>query len=107
MKLHVYRLNTDVDSRNALMLDGLAPKNAQYRVKASDSIADQTSHISLSALSDKRSETGGLHSMLKLAIGACVMLTTNVDVSDGLVMAQEVKWCILIQTLPRKLPECL
>lgn len=53
MKLHVYRLNTEVDSRNALMLDGLAPKNAQYRVKASDSIADQTSHISLSALSDK------------------------------------------------------
>ena len=36
-------------------------------------------------MSDKRFETGGLHSELKLAIGACVMLTTNVDVSDGLV----------------------
>ena len=39
----------------------------------------------LSNLSDKRSETGGLHSILKLAIGARVMLTANVDVSDGLV----------------------
>ena len=36
-------------------------------------------HISLSTLSDKRSETGGLHSILKLAIGARVMLTGNVD----------------------------
>ena len=41
--------------------------------------------ISLSSLSNKRSETGGLHSTLKLAIGARVMLTANVDVSDGLV----------------------
>ena len=31
------------------------------------------------AVSDKRSETGGLHSVLKLAIGARVMLTANVD----------------------------
>ena len=33
----------------------------------------------------KRSETGGLHGTLKLAVGARVMLTANVDVSDGLV----------------------
>ena len=39
----------------------------------------------LSTLSDKRSETGGLHGKLTLAIGARVMLTANVDVSDGLV----------------------
>ena len=54
-------------------------------IKAIDSVAGQTSHISLTSLSDKRSETGGLHSTLKLTIGAHVMLTTNVDVSDGLV----------------------
>ena len=36
-------------------------------------------------MSDKRSETGGLYGVLKLAIGARVMLTANVDVSDGLV----------------------
>ena len=39
----------------------------------------------LAKLSDKRSETGGLHTTLKLAVGARVMLTANVDVSDGLV----------------------
>ena len=83
--LHVYRLNIDVDSRNALMLNNLAPQCEQYSIKASDAMAGQTTHIELSTLSNKRQETGGLHSILKLAIGACVMLTTNVDVSDGLV----------------------
>ena len=36
-------------------------------------------------MSDKRSDTGGLHGTLKLTVGARVMLTANVDVSDGLV----------------------
>ena len=44
-------------------------------IKAHDSVAV----ISLSTLSHKISETGGLHS------GARVMPTANVDVSDGLV----------------------
>ena len=83
--LHVYRLNVDADSRNILMLNNLAPQCEQYTIKASDAIAGQTTHIDLSTLSDKRSETGGLHNLLKLAIGARVMLTANVDVSDGLV----------------------
>ena len=83
--LHVYRLNADVDERNSHMLDSIAPQSAQFAIKAIDSVAGQTSHISLISLSDKRSETGGLHGTLKLAIGARVMLTTNVDVSDGLV----------------------
>ena len=82
--LHVYRLNTDVDSRNPLMLDELATQSEQFTIKAIDSIVGQTSHISLSSISGKRSETVGLHSTLKLAIGARVMLTANVDVSDGL-----------------------
>ena len=83
--LHVYRLNADVESRNSLMLDDLASQSEQFTIKAIDSIAGQTCHINLSTISNKRSETGGLHSTLKLAIGARVMLTTNVDVSDGLV----------------------
>ena len=83
--LHVYRLNADVDTRNTDMLNSLAPNSAQYTIKATDSVAGQTSHISLTSLSDKRSETGGLHGTLKLAIGARVILTANVDVSDGLV----------------------
>ena len=71
--LHVYRLNADVDKRNSLMLNKLAPQSSQYTIKAHDSVAGQTSHISLTSLSDKRSETGGLHSTLKLAIDARVM----------------------------------
>ena len=83
--LHVYRLNVDVDSKNTVMLNALAPQCEQYSIKTSDAIAGQTSHIELSTLSNKRQETGGLHSILKIAIGARVMLTTNIDVSDGLV----------------------
>ena len=49
----------------------------QYSIKASDAMAGQTTHIELSTLSNKRQETGGLHSVLKLAIGARVMLTTK------------------------------
>ena len=67
------------------MLNTLAPQCEQYTIKASDAMTGQTAHIELSTLSNKRQETGGLHSVLKLAIGARVMLTTNVDVSDGLV----------------------
>lgn len=67
------------------MLNALAPESQQYSIKACNSMAGQTDHIDLSNLSDKRSETGGLHSVLKIAIGAKVMLTTNVDVSDGFV----------------------
>ena len=83
--LHVYRLNTDVDRRNSFVLNSLAPEDQLYAIKASDAVAGQTRHIDLSRLSNKRSETGGLHGVLKLAIGARVMLTTNVDVADGLV----------------------
>ena len=67
------------------MLNALAPENEQYSIQACDAIAGQTRHIDLTTLSEKRADTGGLHSVLKVAIGARVMLTTNVDVSDGLV----------------------
>ena len=67
------------------MLNSLAPEDQLYAIRASDAVAGQTRHVDLSRLSDKRSETGGLHGVLKLAIGARVMLTTNVDGADGLV----------------------
>ena len=35
---------------------------------------------------DKQPETGGLHTVLRLAIRACVMLTDNADVSDVMVI---------------------
>ena len=68
--LHVYRLNADVDKRNALMLDNLTPQSAQYTIKAKDDRAGQTSHISLSVVSNKRSETGGLHLCWCIFVGA-------------------------------------
>ena len=83
--IHVYRLNVNVDKRNCAMLNVLAPEEQQIVIESSDSIGGQTRHINLSNLSNKRSETGGLHGTLKLAVGARVMLTANVDVSDGLV----------------------
>ena len=66
-------------------VEQIAPQSAQYTIKTHDSVAGQTSHIPLTSLSHKRFETGGVHSTLKLAIGARVMLTATVDVSDGLV----------------------
>ena len=39
----------------------------------------------MATFSNNRNETGGLHTVLKLAVGARVMLTVNTDVSDGLV----------------------
>ena len=83
--LHVYRLNADVDEHNEHMLSKLPPSNTRYEIKAKDAMTGQTKHIDMSTLSTKRTETGGLHGVLKIACGARVMLTTNVDVSDGLV----------------------
>ena len=82
--LHIYQIN-NVNARNEFMLNTLASETQQYTINACDAIGGQTHHIDLSNLSDKRSDTGGLHTALKLAIGASVMLTANVDVSDGLV----------------------
>ena len=83
--LHVYKLNADVDEHNEHMLNQLPPTSTQYEIKAKDAMTGPTKHVDMSTLSTKRTETGGLHGMLKIACGARVMLTTNVDVSDGLV----------------------
>ena len=85
VSLHVYRVNDAVNKRNTFMLNSLASEDQRYTINACDSVAGQTHHIDLSTLSDKRSETGNLHSLLKIAVGAHVMLTVNVNVSDGLV----------------------
>lgn len=80
--LHVYRVNADVNERNEHMLSKLTSTTEKYEVKASDAVTGQTKHIDLASLSRKRTDTGGLHHVLKIACGARVMLTTNVDVSD-------------------------
>uniref|UniRef100_A0A1X7VAE1 ATP-dependent DNA helicase n=1 Tax=Amphimedon queenslandica TaxID=400682 RepID=A0A1X7VAE1_AMPQE len=80
--LHIYRLNKDVDDRYKFMLNKLASEE-QFLIKAADATGDKP--IDLSNVPDKRTETGNLHTTLKLAVGARVMLTVNVYVYDGLV----------------------
>ncbi len=83
--LHVYRLNVDVDARNDVMLNSIASVDKQYSIEACDSVSGQTKHLDLNQLSKKQSETSGLHDILKVTVGARIMVTANVDVSDGLV----------------------
>ncbi len=72
--LHVYHINVDVDKRNAEMLNNVAPEDQQVVIKSLGTISGQTQHMNLYKLSEKRSDTGGLHGTLKLAVGAHVML---------------------------------
>ncbi|XP_011405535.1 PREDICTED: uncharacterized protein LOC100636920 [Amphimedon queenslandica] len=79
---HLYRLNKDVDDGSKFMLNKLASEE-QFLIKAADATGGKP--IDLSNVPDKRTETGNLHTTLKVAVVALVMLNVNVDVSDGLV----------------------
>lgn len=86
--LHVYAMNVDVDRRNEKKLSSLAPNDEQrVSINASDDKTDSTGQVNFEGtpVSRKRSETAGLHTILVVAVGARVMLTYNVDTSDGLV----------------------
>ena len=82
--LHVYRTNKDVDERNLLMLNRLCNDTPQYTINAHDTQSENHYFTTINT-SAKCTDTGGLHSVLKVGIGAQVMLTVNVDVADGLV----------------------
>uniref|UniRef100_A0A1X7THC6 Uncharacterized protein n=1 Tax=Amphimedon queenslandica TaxID=400682 RepID=A0A1X7THC6_AMPQE len=64
------------------MLNKLASEE-QFLIKAADATGGKP--IDLSNVPDKRTETGNLQTTLKIAVVALVLLTVNVDVSDGLV----------------------
>ena len=83
--LHVYRLKDSVDKRNDFMLNSLASEDDQFSIETQDSVTGQTRHFDLANLPNKKSETGNLHNVLKIAVSARVMLTVNVNVTDGLV----------------------
>ena len=72
------------------MLNRLASKDHQYWIEAEDT-GGQTNIICLSDIPTNSSATGGLPTLLKLAVRARVMLTVNIDVYDGLVMEAVVK----------------
>ena len=83
--LHVYRLNRDVDEDNIKKLNSLAPKDQQVTVVAIDNTKEKNTRQLNMTMPKSRANTGGLVSELHLAVEAKVMLTVNVDVSDGLV----------------------
>ena len=78
--LHIYALNKDVDAHNEKMLNILCEEI--ITIKSIDSKTDQqTGRIENISLKEKESQ---LWKEIKVAVGARVMLTKNVDVTDGL-----------------------
>ena len=78
--LHIYALNKDVDAHNEKMLNILCEQI--ITIKSIDSKTDQqTGRIENISLKEKESQ---LWKEIKVAVGARVMLTKNVDVTDGL-----------------------
>ena len=82
--LHAYPCN-HVDERNKLKLQELAPEREHEIIKSIDKDKDKHTQLLNLSMPENKAKTGGLVGELHLAIGAKVMLTVNVDVSDGLV----------------------
>ena len=80
--MHVYAQNVYCDEWNEYMLDRL-PGPMVSNI-ATDSRKDISTNLANVSFSDKPRDTGNLRHVLRLKVGAKVMLTTNVDVSDGL-----------------------
>ena len=85
--LHIFGFNADVDAHNKRKLNEIANEDEQVRICASDDQYDSTGAIDVSKLpaSRSRTQTGGLETVLCLSVNARVMMTVNVDTSDGLV----------------------
>ncbi|XP_078619175.1 uncharacterized protein LOC144886422 [Branchiostoma floridae x Branchiostoma japonicum] len=78
--LHVFRTNKEVDEHNMSHLNKLS--NMVFHIKAIDSKKDILTNTTTVAIPPKQS---GLREILSIATGSRVMVTTNIDVSDGLV----------------------
>lgn len=78
---HIFAYNRDVHIHNAAMLETLSQQLYTFTAKDSKR-GEQTKRIEVSSFSDM---AGGLSKTLVLGIGARVILTKNLDVSDGLV----------------------
>ena len=83
--LHVYSRNANVDVQNTKMLNQLTPEDQQVAIKAIDQAKDTHTSLLDVTMPTSKANTGGLVGVLRLAVGAKVMLVVNIDVSDGLV----------------------
>ena len=80
--MHVYAWNKSCDEWNEKrlhMLDGIA-----YESIALESKRDDCTQVSTLYLTKQNNTIGILRSIHRVKMGAKVMLTTNIDVSDGL-----------------------
>ena len=81
----VYRTNKEVDSYNGTQLMKQCRNERMVTLGAYDYTKDKVGNLDKCSAPPKASDTGGLRQVVELCKGARVMLTNNVDVSDGLV----------------------
>ncbi|XP_066269843.1 uncharacterized protein [Branchiostoma lanceolatum] len=81
--LHVFRNNKEADDHNLQHLTKLSSK--VFHIKAIDTKKDLRTGLTNVAISTKSSGHCALREVLSVAVGARVMVTVNVDVSDGIV----------------------
>ena len=80
--LHVFKTNKDVDEHNSGCLQKLT--TPVFHVQAIHKRKDVNTGLIDVVISTKPSDTGGLREVVSVAVGAKVMVTVNIDVSDGL-----------------------
>ena len=80
--IHVYYQNQYCDEWNQRMLDTLPGE--KFTSIAQDSRKDNHKRLADIDMPPKPKDTGGLRKVLNLKHGARIMVTTNIDVSDGL-----------------------
>jgi len=81
----VYRTNKEVDCYNSSQLTKQCMKERLVTLQAHDYTKDKVGNLEKCSAPPKASDTGGLREVIEVCKGARVMLTNNVDVSDGLV----------------------
>ena len=80
--MHVYAHNEHAQTRNNKMIQDL--EGTMYTSTAKDFKKDVHANVADVTFSTNPNETGNLLGVLQVKLGACVILTTNVDVTDGL-----------------------
>ena len=80
--MHVYAHNDQCDEWNYFMLQSL-PGSIIINT-ASDTKKDHFTQLANVLMPEKPHQTGNLRKVLQLKVGAIIMVTSNIDVSDGL-----------------------